>query len=177
VRIDRLCRERHLNIRWTAFPLHPETPDAGRRLDELFAGNPGYIEAMWSRLQAAGHELGLTFAQRTHTYNSHRACLLAYWAREQGREWEFHLATYRAYFERGENLAQGDVLERICLAAGLGGSQVMAALDNPVYQEALAADWRRCRERGVHAIPTLERGGRQLVGYQPGQMEKLLENS
>jgi len=174
--IEQLCRDRNLAVRWIAFPLHPETPDAGRRLDELFAAHAGYLDSMWSRLQAAGNELGLTFARRTHTYNSRRACLLAYWARDQDREWAYHLAAYRAYFERGENLASREVLERISEAAGLDGRKVAAVLAEPDYQAALDADWRYCRQCGVEAIPTLRRGEHRLVGYQPDRLAAFLDN-
>lgn len=167
MRIDKLCSELGLAIRWTAFPLHPETPVEGRRLDELFAAHPGYIESMWPRLQAAGDELGLNFARRTHTYNSRRACELAAWAEEQGAGRAFHLAAYAAYFEQGENLARVEVLQRIARQVGLDPEPVNEIIDQRRYADKVDADWQRCRELGVQAIPTLRVGSQALTGFQP----------
>jgi hypothetical protein len=35
VRIDQLQKEFDIQVRWIAFPLHPETPDEGLTLEEL----------------------------------------------------------------------------------------------------------------------------------------------
>jgi len=38
VRTDRLREEFDLEFRWSVFPLHPDTPEEGQELTDLFAG-------------------------------------------------------------------------------------------------------------------------------------------
>ena len=53
MRTDKLREEFDLDIRFSVFPLHPETPDEGQSLEELFAGSYD-IEAMMQRCRWNG---------------------------------------------------------------------------------------------------------------------------
>jgi len=64
VRIDRLQKEYEIQIRWIAFPLHPETPEEGLTLEELFAGRNIDIDKARERLRQVAHELGLPLGER-----------------------------------------------------------------------------------------------------------------
>ena len=48
-----------MDITWTAFPLHPETPLEGRTLAELFAGRDLDIPQMLAHLKKTAAGLGL----------------------------------------------------------------------------------------------------------------------
>ena len=48
-----------MGIRWIAFPLHPETPEEGISLEELFKGRGIDLPAYLGRLQNLAVELGL----------------------------------------------------------------------------------------------------------------------
>ena len=117
MRIEKLQQEFDLNVRWSVFPLHPDTPDEGMSLFDLFAGQMD-IDTMLNRLKAVAVELGLPFGERSHTYNSRRAQELGKWAEVAGRGEAFHQEVYRAYFVEGKNIARPEVL--VELAAGRG---------------------------------------------------------
>ena len=104
MRTAQLCREFHRDVRYTLFPLHPETPEPGMSLDELFGGQFD-IETMIARFRHVAEELELPFGDRTHTYNSRNAQELGKWAEEQGAGEAFHMAVYRAYYVDGCNIA------------------------------------------------------------------------
>ncbi|MDX2481310.1 MAG: DsbA family oxidoreductase, partial [Desulfuromusa sp.] len=97
MRIEQLCREFDLALRWTVFPLHPETPFAGRELSDLFAGRMDVPKVM-ADLKKKAEGLGLPFQTRTHTYNSRHAQELGKWAEQQGQGDAFRDAVYYAYF-------------------------------------------------------------------------------
>ena len=103
MRTDKLREEFDLEIRWRVFPLHPETPDEGLELADLFAGRYD-IDAMMQRCAEVAKEIGLPFGNRTYTYNSRRALELGKWAEEQGAGEAFHMTVYRAYFVDGSNI-------------------------------------------------------------------------
>jgi predicted DsbA family dithiol-disulfide isomerase len=44
VRIEQVKKNYDIEVRWIAFPLHPETPEEGLTLEELFAGKSIDIE-------------------------------------------------------------------------------------------------------------------------------------
>ncbi len=156
-----------LTIRWTAFPLHPETPEEGRTLDELFAGRGVDIPAVLARLKSTAAGLGLPFTERNMTYNSRRAQELGKWAEEEGRGDAFHLLAFEAYFAHGRNIGRLDVLQELAAAAGLDPQEARKVLAQGRYQAAVDADWQRSRELGITAVPTFQIQDRRLVGAHP----------
>jgi predicted DsbA family dithiol-disulfide isomerase len=153
-------------VQWTAFPLHPETPEQGRTLEELFAGRGLDIPQMLARLEQTAGELGLPFGRRTMTYNSRRAQELGKWAEEQGRGEAFHRAVFHAYFADGLNIARIDVLRRLAERVGLNPDHVIDVLNTQRFKAAVDADWQRARRLGVNAVPTFKIHDRVLVGAQ-----------
>lgn len=166
MRTDKLREEFDLDIRWSVFPLHPETPEAGIELAELFAGRID-IDAMLQRLYQAAGELGLPIGQRSRTYNSRRAQELGKWAEEQGAGEAFHMAVYQAYFADGRNIALPAELTAIAKAVGLDPDKALQVIDTQSYAAAVDADWRRAAELGVTAVPTSIYNHQALVGFQP----------
>jgi len=145
--------------------LHPETPEEGRTLEELFAGRDIDIRAMLDRLKAVAADCGLPFGTRTKTYNSRRAQELGKWAESQGRGEEFHMAVFRAYFADGLNIAKIPVLIELAESVGLKG--VEEVLSKGEFKEAVDSDWRYSRTCGITAVPTFVAKGRMVVGAQP----------
>ena len=166
MRTAQLCQEFGLQVRYTVYPLHPDTPDAGMTLEELFAGRFD-IDAMLARLRQVAAELDLPFGDRTHTYNSRRAQELGKWAEQQGGGSAFQDATYRAYFVDGKNIAQVDVLAAIAAGVGLDTAEAERVLTEKCYSAAVDTDWQRARSMAITAVPTLLYDHRQLVGYAP----------
>ena len=85
MRTDRLQQEYGVRLRWSVFPLHPETPTEGRELADLFAGREAMIRDMQARLLQVAAAEGLPLVKRSRTYNSRLAQELGKWAEEQGR--------------------------------------------------------------------------------------------
>jgi predicted DsbA family dithiol-disulfide isomerase len=154
-------------VRWTAFPLHPETPEEGRTLVELFAGRPVDVPAMLAHLRQTANNLGLPFGDRRLTFNSRRAQELGKWAESKGRGEAFHRAAFRAYFADGLNIAQIAVLKKIVHSIGLPSQEVETVIAGGDYGQAVDHDWRRSRSMGITAVPTFYLAGQMLVGAQP----------
>ena len=167
MRTDRLKEEFGLAIHWRAFPLHPETPEEGRDLNDLFAGHVE-IEAMLMRCRQVAKDLDLSFGERRRTYNSRRAQELGKWAEAQGAGEAFHKAVYLAYFAEGRNIAEVGVLAEITQAIGLDHQAVPGILSSGQYAAQVDKDWQAARVLGVTAVPTcIDRHRRMLVGFHP----------
>jgi predicted DsbA family dithiol-disulfide isomerase len=156
-----------VEVRWRAFPLHPETPEQGFTLEELFAGRNVDIPAVLARLRRVAGELGLPWGERKMTYNSRLAQELAKWAEAQGKGDAYHDAAFRAYFVEGWNLAKKDVLIRLAGSLGLDEAGAGEVLESRRFRSAVDQDWDLSRQLGITAVPTFVMDGAGLVGAQP----------
>ena len=110
-----------IQVQWTAFPLHPDTPQDGLTLQQLFAGRSVDIDRMMNHLKQVAHQLGLPLGERDKTYNSRLAQELAKWAESKGKGGKFHEAVFHAYFVDGKNIAK--INELVLLAKSIGLSE------------------------------------------------------
>jgi predicted DsbA family dithiol-disulfide isomerase len=174
VRTDRLRAEYQIEFRYTLFPLHPDTPDEGISLEQLFAGRSFDIEAVQARLTSLMAEEGLPFSRRTMTYNSRLAQELAKWAETQTGGAGIHDGMYRAFFVDGLNIALVENLMAVVRQMGLPESEAGDVLVSRRFRDAVDADWRRCRNLGITAVPTFVVGGNGVVGAQPYEVLETL---
>lgn len=164
MRIDQLKTEIELDCRYHPFPLHPETPDEGMSLEELFGGRLDVPAAM-ARLREVAESLGLAFGERSHTFNSRKAQELGLWAADQGRFADWEQATYRAYFDEGINIGATDELLKVVEGLGWNRSEAEMALANRTYAPRVDAEWDKAVSSGVRAVPTFRCEGREQIGF------------
>jgi predicted DsbA family dithiol-disulfide isomerase len=160
-----LQQEYGIALRWTVFPLHPETPEQGFELTELFAGKEEQIKIMQAQLVQRAALEGLPLTERNRTYNSLRVQELGKWAEQQGQGDIFRRAVYHAYFVDGINISRVDELVQIAQSVGLSGDDARNVLKEKSYTEAVNADWKRAMALGVTAVPTHIFEGKRLVGF------------
>jgi len=165
VRTDRLQQEYGIGLRWTVFPLHPETPEEGIELSDLFIGKEEQIKTMQAKLVRQAALEGLPLTERTRTYNSLRAQELGKWAERKGQGDNFRRAVYHAYFVDGINISLVDELVQIAQSVGLSGDDARNVLKEKSYIEAVNADWQRARALEITAVPTHIFEGKMLVGF------------
>ena len=158
-------------MRLTHFPLHPETPQEGQSLEDLFRGRNIDLKASHARLSALMAEEGLPYAAvRTHTYNSRLAQELGKWADTQPGGEAIHDAIYRAFFVDTVNIGLLDELVRIAKATGLDAKAAREVLETRSFRPAVDADWQRSADSGITGVPTFVAGQFGLVGAQPYEM-------
>ena len=156
--------------------MHPDTPEEGLTLEELFAGRNIDIPATLDRLRRVAAECGLPFGTRTKTYNSRRAQELGKWAESLNKGEDFHMAVFKGYFADGLNIAKMPVLLQLAESVGLDGAAT--ALSKGTFKEAVDRDWKYSRTCGITAVPTFAANGRMVVGAQPYHvLEKLINGS
>ncbi len=64
--IEKLEEKYKIRVKWRAFPLHPDTPEEGISLDELFRkkGVPVNVGKMMQQLKTTADKLGLELGDR-----------------------------------------------------------------------------------------------------------------
>jgi predicted DsbA family dithiol-disulfide isomerase len=178
VRIEQLRKDYDVEVHWAAFPLHPETPEEGLTLEELFAGQPKDIKKIMTRLKQVAEELGLPIGDRKKTYNSRLAQELAKWAESKGKGDAFNETVFRAYFVDGKNIGKVNEMVDLAKSIGLPEKEARAVLELRTFKEAVDADWSRSRALGITAVPTFMAGHQRVVGFQSyGVLEQLLKTS
>ena len=165
--VDQIKKNYDINVRWRAFPLHPETPDDGITLEELFAGKPIDIKKFTARLKQVAGELGLPLGERKKTYNSRLAQELAKWAETEGSGDLFHEAVFRAYFVDGKNIGRMDELMVLAKSIGLREKKARLVLELRTFKEAVDSDWEQSYALGITGVPTFVLDRQATVGFQP----------
>jgi predicted DsbA family dithiol-disulfide isomerase len=156
-----------LQVVTTHFPLHPETPEEGKTLEELFAGRGVNVAAMNRRMKALMEKEGLPYGERSSTFNSRMAQELAKWSESQPKRDRVHSALFKAYFVEGKNIGNADFLVEIAEKVGLDAAEARQVLETRRFRDAVDADWRRSWELGITGVPTYIIGGFKLTGAQP----------
>ena len=166
MRVERLRAAYQIGVKYTHFPLHPDTPEEGLTLEQLFAGRDIDIPAAKTRMARLMADESLDYGDRTMTYNSRLAQELAKWAETQPGGDAIHDALFRAYFVDGLNIAVGDTLVGVAEQVGLAKGEAREVLDSRRFKDAVDADWQRSRELGVTGVPTFVAGNQVVVGAQ-----------
>jgi len=167
VRTDQLKRDFVIQVQWTAFPLHPDTPEDGVTLQQLFEGRSVDIDRMMNHLKQVAGQLGLPLGERNKTYNSRLAQELAKWAESKEKGDEFHKAVFTAYFVDGKNIGKINELILLAKSIGLSEKEARQVLESRAFKDAVDSDWSRCRTLGITSVPTFVMGNQGVVGFQP----------
>lgn len=161
-----MVEECGVKVIWRAFPLHPETPDEGLLLEELFHCSRERIVQMVAEMKQVARSLGLEIGDRIKTYNTRLAQELGLWAEDMGFGDSFHRQAFLAYFVHGRNLAEVPVLLDLVQEAGLDREKAGDVLLARSYKERVDQDWALAKEKAITAVPTFVLGSRRLVGAQ-----------
>jgi predicted DsbA family dithiol-disulfide isomerase len=161
-----------LTIKFTQFPLHPETPEEGTmRGPEVIARNQRMKENM--------DREGLLYnTERNMSYNSRLAQELSKWAELRGKGDDIHPALFRAYFVDVKNIGKVEPLVEIAERVGLPADEATDVLLSRSFKQAVDDDWRRCAAYGVNAVPTFLAGRYMMVGAHPYEsLEQLIQKA
>lgn len=153
-------------MKFRHFPLHPDTPEEGLTLEELFRGRNIDIPAAQRRMAALMQDEGLPYGERTMTFNSRLAQELAAWAEQQPGGHQIHDALFRAYFVEGRNIARIETLLDVAKTVGLPVAAARDVLESRAASDLVDADWERARQLGLTGVPTFLVGDQGVVGAQ-----------
>lgn len=152
---------RPLTVRYRSLEMHP-TPTA----------LPDARDAAATLLDAArvAEAEGLTLVLPDFIPRTRKAHEAALFAAEHSVEGPFRDAVYRAYWEKGRDIARVDVLAAIGRTVGLDEDELKIALDIDRLADAVRHDTEIARRLNVRQVPTtyvgFGTGARILVGIQ-----------
>lgn len=171
--ISKIEQNFNVNIRWIPFPLHPETPEEGLSLQQLFGGKN--MDQAHAYLRQRMSEVGLEYTDREYTYNTRKAQELAMWADTQANGKAIHQALFRQYFVYNRNLATEEVLLNAVQEAGLSTSAAKQALHDRPFKNAVDECWSKARQLQITGVPSFVANGFLVSGAQPyAELEKFV---
>jgi predicted DsbA family dithiol-disulfide isomerase len=167
--LDNLSGDVETRLRWHPFRMAQPAANAAPRSfhDYLSERLPPGITVPFAEksLTDAGRELGLEFhfeklGPLPSTSEAHRLVQLA---ANEGQQVKVATGVFRAYFERGADIADVELLARVGAEAGLSDDALRAFRETRDGDAALAGSEERLRGFGVRTVPNLLFGGRVLV--------------
>jgi predicted DsbA family dithiol-disulfide isomerase len=157
---------------WRAFELRPEPVPLPDPKSE-------YLRRVWTDSVAPLAEiLGVTMRfppVKPRTRLAHEA---AHWARAQGRFDDYHDEIFRAFFERGEDIGDADVLVELALKLGFDSVSLRQALISHEFAASVLLDEGEAARLGISGVPAFIADRKAaLSGVQPVEnLRKLIES-
>ena len=161
----------NVEIVWRAFELRPEPVPQIEPQGE-------YLQRVWSSsVSPLAEQLGVTMRLPPVKPRSRLAHEAAHWARAQGRFDDYHAQIFRAYFERGEDIGDVEILVTLAVEIGLDDS-LRQALSTHEFLESVLAYERDAAAIGVRGVPAFIANRKAaLSGVQPVENLKRLVES
>jgi predicted DsbA family dithiol-disulfide isomerase len=177
---DALTRFPHaddVEVVWRSFELDPSAPfsqgvDNAARLAAKYGVSREEAEGMLERMTRVADDEGLAFrldiARSGRTFDAHR---LLHLAAEHGLQGALKEALLSAYQEKGQHIADPDVLTSVAVNVGLDADEVRKVLASDRYVDEVRADEIEAREIGVQGVPFFVFDRRYAVsGAQPSDV-------
>ena len=165
-RLKKVIKEYKIKLDIIHFPLHPNTPEEGRDLLDLFSCSQDELNKknyMMSRLM---NEENLEYKNREFTYNSRLAQELGYWGQFKYSNDIIHDEIYKSYFINKKNIYNIDILLKAASRAKLPQKEAKEILEKRIYKDIIDKHWEYSYKIGVTGVPTYILGTSYLVGAQ-----------
>lgn len=161
------------DIEWMPFELHPEYPPEGIGRAHLEARyGTDFLHHVRSMIEGAG----LAYSPPDVVPNSIASLKLAELARDQDLHAAAHVALFDAYWARGRDIGDPEVLIDIGAQVGLPPDLVREATATETYKERIDHSTETAVSLGVTGVPAWVIDRRLLIiGAQPeGVFERIL---
>ena len=163
----------HVELIWRAYELRPDPVP-------MIDPNSDYLRRVWSdSVVPLAERLGVTMRFPPVKPRTRLAQEAAHWARAQGRFDDYHQEVFRAFFERGEDIGDAEVLIALALKLELDSNSLRQAFSSQEFVASVLADEREAARLGVSGVPAFVADRRAaLSGVQPIEnLRKLIESA
>jgi predicted DsbA family dithiol-disulfide isomerase len=163
--VEKLIEEQHAEVDWRPYYLRPDTPPEGMEL-------PDYIKARMSetntRLKKMANQAGLEMVFPARIPNTRLAHEATEYARQKGKQLDFHRAVFDKFYAKGEDISQWSVLREAASQVDLDADEMEREVAAGYYTEAVNAQVQEAREMEINGVPTYIINDRyEIFGAQP----------
>jgi predicted DsbA family dithiol-disulfide isomerase len=186
--LDEFPHRDEVEIVYRSFELDPTTPEVPvettvESLARKFGTDVAGARELMKRADGAAASVGLQFnhadAPHARTVDAHRLLHLALTEGGSSSQAELKEALLAAYFGRGENMGDHDVLRKVAVDVGLDPARVDEVLAGNEFADAVDADIAQARGYGANGVPFFVVDQKYGVsGAQPTELfSQLLERA
>lgn len=161
-------------VHWHPFELNPTMGAEGEDLREHVAWKYGTTregsDKARGRLKALGEDLGIDFlfGEDTRIRNTFRSHQLIRWANEQGQGHQMKMALFEAYFEKGLDVHDPQILADAAESIGLDRTEALAVAEDGRYADAVREEERFWTGQGIQGVPAMVFQRKYLVSGAQG---------
>ena len=177
--LERIGNEIPVELHFEPFELNPTLGPEGSDATEYLRAKYGLSAEQLARnregIRQRGAEVGFTFGERAHVWNTFDAHRLLYWAGLEGHQHALKRALLEAYHGQGRNPGAHDVLVELAGRVGLDPQRAAAILASDEFAAEVRAREAHWQQLGVHAVPSMIVDDRHLI--QGGQPPEVFERA
>ena len=176
--LSRLDGEVEATIRIEPYELNPdmaaEGADTATYLMRKYGRTPEQLAQARARIQERGAEVGFTFGERKHVWNTFNAHRMLHWAGLEGKAVELKRALLRAYHAEGRNPGAPDVLVDLAREVGLDPVRAREIAEGDEFAAEVRQHEREWVQRGVSGVPFVVVNGKYALegAHPPGDFEQ-----
>lgn len=156
-------------VNWYPYQLNPDMPEDGLPLDDYLSmrfGNPANIQPVLEQLTHEGRveDINFRFDRISQVPNTLRAHRLIYLAESEGVD-QSALAEelMKAFFERGEDIGNTEILVELAGRHGLDSRDVEKIIDDESAKQVVLSREAQVRSSGIAGVPGYLLNRRLLV--------------
>lgn len=157
------------DVSWFPWQLNPDMPAEGISYEDYLTrrfGNPANVLPVLESLTEEGKQVGIDFRfdQLKRVPNTLKAHQLMYFAETEGQD-QSALAEelMSAFFERGEDIGDPEVLVELAGRHGLAADDVLRVIDDEAARQIVATREGQVRSSGISGVPGFLLNRRLLV--------------
>ncbi len=159
---------------WHPFELNPDMEPKGENLRDhimrKYGSTAEQSKDARDRLTHVGADLDIDFqwSDNSRIYNTFAAHQLLHWASETGQAQALKLALFDAYFTKGQDVSDPEVLVDVAASIGLNSEEAQAVLEDQRHAEMVRQKEQFWTSRGVTGVPTMVFEGKQATSGAQG---------
>ncbi len=161
-------------IRFQPFELNPDMAPGGQNKVESLMRKYGQTREQtianreMIRERAAGVGFDMPARDEDRVWNTFDAHRLLHWAGLEGRQQALKHALFEAYFTKGQDFGDPDVLVEAATAAGLDAERAREVVASDRFAVEVRAAEQRWQAAGISSVPAVVIDNRYLIsGGQP----------
>ena len=150
-----------VEIVWQPFELNPDMPQEGEDILDHVKRKYGSSPEDWKRSQSNMANLGeeiefiFNFFEGKRIVNTREAHILLDYAKEFGKQTEFKMRLFEAYFSEGKDVSDRQILAEVVLKTGLNVDDAIAKLDQVDAREKTLRQESFWRNADITSVPTI----------------------
>jgi len=172
-----------VSLHFQPFELNPQMPaegaDAATYLKNKYGMDDAQLAAARSNIRQRGADVGFTFGERAHVWNTFDAHRLLHWAGvvdqqsggADGHQRALKHALLQAYHGEGRNPGATEVLLDLAQQVGLDADAAGEVLASGRFADEVRQAQREWQDAGIQSVPAIVIDQRHLIsGGQPPEV-------